>query len=48
MYLPKLMGSIADEDYSFEWLVNPDDVGAMAIHMEWQEPLTVHYVWVGS
>jgi hypothetical protein len=44
--LPKLFGSIVDENYSFEYLVNPDDLGACAMHMEWQEPYTVHTCWV--
>jgi hypothetical protein len=46
--LPALLGHsmICDENWTFEDEVCADELGACAIHMEWQEPFSIHHVYL--
>lgn len=42
--LPKFLDDITDDENPFEYIANPDDLGHAALHMEWSEPFTVHFI----
>lgn len=39
--LPRLLASVCDDEWTFEDEVCADELGACALHMEWQESLGV-------
>lgn len=46
--LPALLASICDDEWTFEDEVNPDELGACAVHMEWQESFSMDHVLISS
>lgn len=41
--MPKLLAKCCDDDWTFEDEVCSDELGACAVHMEWQEPYDVEW-----
>jgi hypothetical protein len=46
--LPRTLAKVTDDDWTFEDEVCAHDLGACAIHMEWQEPWAGYQEYVSA